>query len=406
MIDFGFRARSASPTSSGGRTPFVQTPTVSEPPSPRWQAAARRRRVPLHHKPMPAALPKKTARALLARRGSGDRSRSFRDPAEGHRGSEAVAVLFPGCGREAPLRPGRPRHAGDCSTRRAASACCRRATCAAAIRRLRRGAPTGRADHVKNRVLLHRVANTLNYLDIKTVVVSCGTCMDQLQSTSSTRSSRLPPARHPRVPDGEGRDARRACGRALHVPRPLPLADEGPHKATLKVRSTRSWGPAINRSRCTTAAAASLSRAASPPTRPGRRATQVRDVPQGRAELRNGSADKKQGCAADGLFGGAVKAEDTHTSCPCALHGPLALRTPDLADTTAVYIVVEMARHLLGRGGLGCRDFVAKAIPPAASSASCLMCVMRTNSHRMRSSRQITCKRAFRRSAGLAARSP
>ena len=32
-----------------------------------------------------------------------------------------------------------------------------------------------------NRVLFHRVANTLNYLDIKTVVVSCGTCYDQLQ---------------------------------------------------------------------------------------------------------------------------------------------------------------------------------------------------------------------------------
>src|SRR5512140_1437271 len=31
-----------------------------------------------------------------------------------------------------------------------------------------------------NRVLFHRVANTLNYLDIKTVVVSCGTCMDAL----------------------------------------------------------------------------------------------------------------------------------------------------------------------------------------------------------------------------------
>ena len=34
---------------------------------------------------------------------------------------------------------------------------------------------------MKNRVLFHRVANTLNYLDIKTVVVSCGTCLDQLQ---------------------------------------------------------------------------------------------------------------------------------------------------------------------------------------------------------------------------------
>ncbi|MDQ7014845.1 MAG: DUF3683 domain-containing protein [Gammaproteobacteria bacterium] len=31
-----------------------------------------------------------------------------------------------------------------------------------------------------NRVLFHRMATTLNYMDIKTVVVSCGTCMDQL----------------------------------------------------------------------------------------------------------------------------------------------------------------------------------------------------------------------------------
>ena len=32
----------------------------------------------------------------------------------------------------------------------------------------------------ENRVLFHRLANTLNYLDIRTVIVSCGTCMDQL----------------------------------------------------------------------------------------------------------------------------------------------------------------------------------------------------------------------------------
>jgi Fe-S oxidoreductase len=32
----------------------------------------------------------------------------------------------------------------------------------------------------ENRVLFHRVANTLNYMDIRTVIVSCGTCMDQL----------------------------------------------------------------------------------------------------------------------------------------------------------------------------------------------------------------------------------
>jgi len=39
---------------------------------------------------------------------------------------------------------------------------------------------TGRRITTENRVLFHRVATTLNYLDIRTVVVSCGTCMDQL----------------------------------------------------------------------------------------------------------------------------------------------------------------------------------------------------------------------------------
>jgi hypothetical protein len=29
-----------------------------------------------------------------------------------------------------------------------------------------------------NRVLFHRMANTLNYLDIKHVLTSCGTCID------------------------------------------------------------------------------------------------------------------------------------------------------------------------------------------------------------------------------------
>jgi Fe-S oxidoreductase len=41
-------------------------------------------------------------------------------------------------------------------------------------------ADKGHAITTENRVLFHRVANTLNYLDIKTVIVSCGTCMDQL----------------------------------------------------------------------------------------------------------------------------------------------------------------------------------------------------------------------------------
>lgn len=38
----------------------------------------------------------------------------------------------------------------------------------------------GKKISTANQVLFHRVANTLNYMDIKTVVTSCGTCIDQL----------------------------------------------------------------------------------------------------------------------------------------------------------------------------------------------------------------------------------
>jgi FAD/FMN-containing dehydrogenase/NAD-dependent dihydropyrimidine dehydrogenase PreA subunit len=38
----------------------------------------------------------------------------------------------------------------------------------------------GRRIITENRVLFHRLANTLNYLNIHTVLVSCGTCLDQL----------------------------------------------------------------------------------------------------------------------------------------------------------------------------------------------------------------------------------
>ena len=75
-----------------------------------------------------------------------------------------------------------------------------------------------------NRVLFHRVANTLNYLDIKTVVV-CGTCFDQLQGYSSKRSS----------PAAASSTSTSSCWRRaspwpaqqrLPLPRPLPHAAE------------------------------------------------------------------------------------------------------------------------------------------------------------------------------------
>ena len=78
-----------------------------------------------------------------------------------------------------------------------------------------------------NRVLFHRVANTLNYLDIKTVVVSCGTCYDQLQGYKFDKI--FPGCRiidiHEYLMETR-REARRRDGCSLHVSRPMSYAHE------------------------------------------------------------------------------------------------------------------------------------------------------------------------------------
>ncbi|MGI4857250.1 MAG: DUF3400 domain-containing protein, partial [Janthinobacterium lividum] len=103
----------------------------------------------------------------------------IRDPRATHADTEAV-FYFPGCGSERLFSQvglatqAMLWHAGVQTVLPPGYLCC--------------GYPqrgSGQFDKAEkivtdNRVLFHRVANTLNYLDIKTVVVSCGTCYDQL----------------------------------------------------------------------------------------------------------------------------------------------------------------------------------------------------------------------------------
>ena len=130
------------------------------------------------NKPMPGDLPKKTSRALLDIE---DKSivPIIRNPHKLNEDSEAV-FYFPGCGSERLFgQIGLATQAmlyelGAITVLPPGYLCC--------------GYPqnaSGQGDKgsqitTDNRVLFHRVANTLNYLDIKTVIVSCGTCMDQL----------------------------------------------------------------------------------------------------------------------------------------------------------------------------------------------------------------------------------
>ena len=131
------------------------------------------------NKKLPGGLPKKTARALLDIEDK-DYVPIIRDPQTTSAETEAV-FYFPGCGSERLFSQvglatqAMLWHAGVQTVLPPGYLCC--------------GYPqrgSGLFDKAEkiitdNRVLFHRVANTLNYLDIKTVVVSCGTCYDQLQ---------------------------------------------------------------------------------------------------------------------------------------------------------------------------------------------------------------------------------
>ena len=129
-------------------------------------------------KPMPGNLPTRTTRGML---GLEDDKMVpiLRDPSKVSEDSDAV-FYFPGCGSERLFSQvglatlAMLYEVGTETVLPPGYLCC--------------GYPqasTGDDDKAtaistSNRVLFHRVANTLNYMDIKTVIVSCGTCMDQL----------------------------------------------------------------------------------------------------------------------------------------------------------------------------------------------------------------------------------
>ncbi|MEK6594418.1 MAG: DUF3683 domain-containing protein, partial [Pseudomonadota bacterium] len=131
------------------------------------------------NKPMPGGLPKKASRALL----DIEDPRIvpiIRDPQKAGEDADAV-FYFPGCGSERLFsQVGLATQAmlfeiGALTVLPPGYLCCGYPQTAAGE------AEKGQAITTANRVLFHRVAHTLNYLDIKTVIVSCGTCMDQLQ---------------------------------------------------------------------------------------------------------------------------------------------------------------------------------------------------------------------------------
>jgi len=152
---------------------------TSAPPATLGPAPVKEQVIHFINKKMPGGLPKKTARALLDIE---DRNYVpiIRNPAATTAESEAV-FYFPGCGSERLFSQvglatqAMLWHAGVQTVLPPGYLCCGYPQ--------RGSGQFSKAEKIitDNRVLFHRVANTLNYLDIKTVVVSCGTCYDQLQ---------------------------------------------------------------------------------------------------------------------------------------------------------------------------------------------------------------------------------
>jgi Fe-S oxidoreductase len=175
MVDVGFKAQRFL---HDLLKPAAKKQTAS-PPATLGAAPLREQVIHFINKKMPGGLPKKTARALLDIEDR-DYVPIIRNPKDTTAETEAV-FYFPGCGSERLFSQvglatqAMLWHAGVQTVLPPGYLCC--------------GYPqrgSGQFDKAEkiitdNRVLFHRVANTLNYLDIKTVVVSCGTCYDQLQ---------------------------------------------------------------------------------------------------------------------------------------------------------------------------------------------------------------------------------
>ncbi|RVT82427.1 DUF3683 domain-containing protein [Inhella crocodyli] len=175
MVGVGFKAQRLAHEVLGK---FAKKQTA-KPPASVGPAPVREQVIHFINKKLPGGLPKKTARALLDIEDK-DYVPIIRNPAKTTADTEAV-FYFPGCGSERLFSQvglatqAMLWHAGVQTVLPPGYLCC--------------GYPqrgSGQFDKAEqmitdNRVLFHRVANTLNYLDIKTVVVSCGTCFDQLQ---------------------------------------------------------------------------------------------------------------------------------------------------------------------------------------------------------------------------------
>ncbi|TAH14154.1 MAG: DUF3683 domain-containing protein [Curvibacter sp.] len=313
---------------------------TAKPPATVGTAPIKEQVIHFINKKMPGGLPKKTARALLDIEDA-DYVPIIRNPQTTTAETEAV-FYFPGCGSERLFSQvglatqAMLWHAGVQTVLPPGYLCC--------------GYPqrgSGQADKAEkmitdNRVLFHRVANTLNYLDIKTVVVSCGTCYDQLQGYEFDKI--FPGCRiidiHEYllekgitlVPEGGA-----GAGYLYHDPCHSPMKLQDPMK-TVKALV----GDAVLKNERCCGESGTLG-----VTRPDI-STQIRFRKE--EELRKGETALRALTAPEGQAPATQGNVKILTSCPSCLQG-LSRYGNDLNNglLEADYIVVEMANQILGK---------------------------------------------------------
>ncbi len=335
MIDWGYKLQRMAYRFA--RTTRVAQRQTRHPPPTTGKRPVKAQVIHFINKPMPGNLPKRTSRALLDIE---DPSivPVIRDPARPADEGEAV-FYFPGCGSERLFSQvglatqAMLFHVGAQTVLPPGYLCCGYPQTAAGNH------DEGQKITTSNRVLFHRVANTLNYLDIKTVIVSCGTCMDQLLKYEFDRifpGCRLLDIHEYLMEKGVALEGLTGVRYMYHEPCHTPMKQYASMGVVNRLMGTEV---ALNERCCGESGTLAV-------TRPDV-STQVRFRKE--EEMRKGAGKLR----ADG-FTGEVK---VLTSCPSCLQG--LSRFEDDAGTSADYIVVEIARHVLGANWMA--DYVRKA---------------------------------------------
>ncbi|WP_035060341.1 DUF3683 domain-containing protein [Andreprevotia chitinilytica] len=313
-------------------------PFLKQPPTTLGTPPIKTQVIHFINKPMPGKLPKKTARALLDVEDAATIP-VIRNPAQAMEEQESV-FYFPGCGSERLFSQvglatqAMLWHVGTTTVLPPGYLCC--------------GYPqtsAGQADKgdkitTDNRVLFHRVANTLNYLDIKTVIVSCGTCMDQLQKYQFEQifpGCRLLDIHEYLMEKGVHLEGVAGTRYMYHEPCHTPMKQ---YKGIEVANQLMGTQVDLNDRCCGESGTFGVSKP--------QIATQVRFRKE--EEMRAGAEKLRK-------ESGAETPVKVLTSCPSCLQG--LQRYNDDSGTEADYIVVEIAKHVLGADWMP--DYVEKA---------------------------------------------